>query len=199
MKTTLGPFFDITKKPEAIRLLKSYHYIGPQCADPAFTFVWRRAGGLFGDCGEPCAAALFAPPASFAWGRDSIELIRLVRDDTEMPPLTSFLSECFRCIRERKRYEFVVAYSDPDAGHHGGIYQAGNWFYVGTSSRKIVYIHNESGRRSSQRSFDQSKYDREDWVKTTTCEKFTYLYPLTKRARKEWLPKSLPYPKLIQR
>jgi len=190
-----GPFFGITKKWEVARLLNAHHYIGSQCADPSFTFVWRRAGGLFGDCGGPCATALFAPPASFAWGRDAIELIRLVRDTSQTPPLTAFMAECFRVLRSRKRYQFVVAYSDPAAGHHGGVYQAGNWLYIGRSSRKVVYIHKESGKRSSQRSFDQSSYANGDWTKSTTCRKYTYIYPLTKKARVLWSTKTLPYPK----
>jgi len=195
MVGTIEPFFGVTKKPEVVGLLKSHHYIGGQCADPSFTFVWRRAGGLFGDCGEPCAAALFAPPASFAWGKDAIELIRLVRDETTMPPLSSFVSECLRFIHSKQRYGFAVAYADPDAGHHGGIYQAGSWLYIGESSKKTIYIHHESGKRSSQRSFDQSNYDPTDWEKTTTSRKHTYIFPLTRKARKTWKARSQPYPK----
>ena len=188
-------FFSRTRKPEVVGLLKSFHYIGSQCADPAMTFVWRRGGGLFGDCGEPCAAALFAPPASFSWGSNAIELTRLVRDETAMPPLTRFLSECFREIKSDGRYELVVSYADPAAGHHGGVYQAGNWIYIGPSSSKTVYIHKESGKRSSQRSFDQSNYDPTEWTKTKSCPKHTYVYPLSKRMRRAWKDKSIPYPK----
>lgn len=192
---TGGPFFSVTKKPEVVFLLNAHHYIGAQCADPSFTCVWRRPGGLFGDCGDPCAAALFAPPASFAWGDGSIELVRLVRDETEMPPLTMFVSECLSVVRQSRKYRLVIAYADPAAGHHGGIYQAGNWLYVGQSSAKVVYIHRESGKHSSQRSFAQSNYDASEWDKVPTGKKATYVYPLTREARRQWTRKAKTYPK----
>lgn len=194
MRATV-PYFDSSRKSECVPLLRAHHYIGSQCADPSLVFVWRRSGGLFGEHGAPCAAALFAPPASFAWGRYAIELTRLVRDETVMPPLTMFLGECIRDIRRAGRYRLLIAYADPSVGHHGGIYQASNWLYVGESSRKVVYVSESTGKRSSQRSFAQSNYNESEWTKTTGARKFTYVYPLTTAMRKEWSKKSLPYPK----
>lgn len=187
-------FFDRTRKTEVASLLSRFHYIGKQCADPTNVFCWRRAGGLFGSHGEPCAAALFAPPASFAWGPNAIELIRLVRDEDGTPPLTGLLSQCLKQLR-RDGWTLVIAYADPDAGHHGGIYQAASWIYIGRSSHKVVYIHKESGKRSSQRSFDQSNYDPKDWNKVKTARKHTYVAPLSRVARATFRGKAKPYPK----
>ena len=195
MAASCDVFFDSTTKREALTLLRQYHYIGSQCADPTFTFVWRREGGLFGEHGTACAACLFAPPASFAWGASAIELTRLVRDETSMPPLTTLLSQSLSVLRKTKRFSLVIAYADPDAGHHGGVYQAGSWLYVGKSSVKSCYIHKETGKRSSQRSFDQSNYDRSEWAKRKTSPKYTYVFPLSQSARRQWLDKSLPFPK----
>lgn len=188
-------FFATAKKRDVMPLLRRHHYIGSQCADPSFVFAWLRPGGLFGDRGLPCAAALFAPPASFRWGADAIELSRLVADATDKPPLTQFLSSCVSAIRKTRRYAIVIAYADPSANHHGGIYQAASWLHVGTSSRKVVYVHKQSGKRSSQRSFDQSNYAAEHWRKLPSPGKYTYILPLTRKARRAWAAKAKPYPR----
>jgi hypothetical protein len=188
--------FSMAKKPEVVRLLNENHYIGAQCADPTHVFVWREDGGLFGDSGRPVVAGVFAPSAARAWGAAAIELVRLVRTETVDAPLTMFLAECFRFLRQEGRFRLVVAYADPDAGHHGGIYQAGNWLYVGLSSAKTLYVHEATGRRSSQRSFDQSHYSIDDgWQKRKTGRKYTYLYPLTRRERRRWIGRAISPPK----
>jgi hypothetical protein len=179
-------------------LLRRFHYIGDQCADPTLVFTWRTSGGLYGDCGDPVAAAVFAPPASFCWGKDAIELVRLVRDDSMKRPLTEFLALCWKSIRKLNKYSIVIAYADPSVGHHGGIYQSGNWLYLRRSSRKVVYVSSD-GRRQSQRSFDQrtsrKNLDTATWTATRGSAKLTYLYPLTKAARRLWTPQSKPYEK----
>ena len=188
--------FAVVKKRDVAQLLNASHYIGAQCADPTYAFAWLGAGGLFGDAGEPEAAALFAPSAARAWGPSAIELTRLVRSGNVQQPLTKFLAQCFSFIRGKGRFNLVIAYADPSAGHHGGIYQAGNWIYVGMSSSKTIWINRTTGKRSSQRSFDQSTYKQEDgWEKVKTSPKYTYVYPLTKSLRAEWASKSLPFPK----
>jgi hypothetical protein len=189
-------YFSMAKKKDVVLLLNQNHYIGSQCADPTYVFAWRREGGLFGDAGEPAAAALFAPSAARAWGARTIELTRLVRDSDVTEPLTSFLSACVKFISSRQRFDLIVSYADPSAGHHGGIYQAASWIYVGMSKGKMQWINKNNGKRSSQRSFDQSSYcETEGWERIKTCGKHIYVCPLTKAQRKAWAPKSLAYPK----
>jgi hypothetical protein len=187
-----GLLFERARKADAVNLLNKRHYIGAQCADPAHVFVWRLAD-------QPerpvCAAALFAPPASFAWGRNALELVRLVKDDVAVKPLSSFLAKCVAFIKKQGRYELLVSYADPGAGHHGGVYQACSWLYVGRSSAKYVYIHKKTGKRASQRSFDQSNYDPADWHRVRTARKHTYVLPLSRDAKAKWLPRHAPYPK----
>jgi hypothetical protein len=179
-----------TNKKEVRDLLDKYHYIGSQCADPCFVFSWIHDG-------VPFAAALFAPPAAFAWGKNALELVRLVRSEEAGPPLTKFLSQCVHAIRTT-RYNLLVSYADPSVGHHGGIYQAASWIYVGLSTQKFCYIHKMTGKRSSQRSFDQSNYVRDEWNRVKTCRKHKYVLPLTKKLRLHWMGKAMPYPKTVQ-
>jgi hypothetical protein len=188
--------FSVVKKREVAHLLASYHYIGSQCADPTYAFAWRSDGGLFGDSGEPMAAALFAPSAARAWGPKTLELTRLVRHPSIDEPLTKFLSQCLRFLSKTGRFDLVVSYADPSAGHHGGIYQAASWVYLGTSTSKVTWIHAATGRRSSQRSFAQSNYKESDgWQKSKTGKKYIYAFPLHKSKRNDLNCRRLPYPK----
>lgn len=181
---------------EVCRLFDEHHYIGSQCADPTYIFALRDRGGLFGDNGEPICAAIFAPPASFVWGPKALELVRLVREPRCEVPLSQFIAECLATIKREGRFILVVSYADPGAGHHGGVYQAGNWIYVGKSSAKAVYENVATGRKMSQRSWDQSTLKESDgWVRKPTKGKHTYLYPLTRNVRKSWTRFGLPYPK----
>lgn len=175
--------------------LDSHHYIGSRCADPTRVYVWRHPGGLWGEDGEIAAVAVFAPPVSKAWGK-ALELTRLARDETCIKPLTMFIALCIRHLRVDGGFDLLISYADPAVGHHGGIYQASNWLYLGPSSKKAVYIHPQTGRRLSMRSYDQStvKYSGE-YIKVATDSKLTYAYPLNKKTRKAFHKRAQPYPK----
>ena len=58
----------------------------------------------------------------------------------------SFLiGQCKTILRE-KGYEFVIAYSDPEAGEIGTLYQATNWNFYGFTS-KVRYLVRPDGKR----------------------------------------------------
>jgi hypothetical protein len=68
------------------------------------------------------------------FGLRSIEVCELVRValNKHRAPVTKIVSISLTMIK--KRYpglQVVVSYADPFQGHMGGIYQAGNWFYLG--------------------------------------------------------------------
>ena len=46
----------------------------------------------------------------------------------------------------KKGYKFVVAFSDPDAGEVGTVYQATNWHYVGFRDNKHWDLYHKDGR-----------------------------------------------------
>jgi hypothetical protein len=99
----------------------------------------------------------------------------------------------------------IVSFADPSEGHHGGIYQAGNWIYTGRRPPTIEFIAPDGkqwhGRMVSKdgRIKVQGKY-RKCW-KTSQCTpvgktgKHRYLMPLDKEMRAHILPLSKPYPK----
>lgn len=99
----------------------------------------------------------------------------------------------------------IVSFADPSEGHHGGIYQAGNWVYTGRRPPTTEFLAPDGkqwhGRMVSKdgRIKVQGKY-RSCW-KTSQCTpvekqgKHRYLMPLDNEMRKQIIPLAKPYPK----
>lgn len=85
-----------------------------------------------------------------------------------------------------------ISYADPEQGHHGGIYQAGNWIYRGLSAgaMKIWY----KGKWSHKKTVDDSGVDQSGMKKRYAQGKHTYLMPLDRSMRKAVQYLSKPYP-----
>lgn len=107
--------------------------------------------------------------------------------------------------RNSSALRLVVSFADPSEGHHGGIYQAGNWVYTGRQPPTTEYIAPDGkqwhGRMVSKdgRIKVQGKY-RNCWridqcVPVEKPGKHRYLMPLDDEMRRQILPLSKPYPK----
>lgn len=91
-----------------------------------------------------------------------------------------------------------VSYADSGQGHHGGIYQGGNWVFVGTSPGATEYFFNGKWCHSMQiQTFVRSgKLDGRKGLKTRQAgAKHKYLMPLDDEMRKRIEPLRKPYPK----
>lgn len=103
------------------------------------------------------------------------------------------------------KLKLIVSFADPTEGHHGGIYQAGNWIYTGKQPPTVEYIAPDGkqwhGRMVSKdgRIKVQGKYRacwRVDQCKPVTkAGKHRYLMPLDEQIRTKILPLAKPYPK----
>jgi len=99
----------------------------------------------------------------------------------------------------------IVSFADPSEGHHGGIYQAGNWIYTGRQPETVEYIAPDGkqwhGRMVSKdgKIKVQGQY-RKCW-RTDQCTairrpgKHRYLMPLDDEMRAKIAPLAKPYPK----
>jgi hypothetical protein len=96
-----------------------------------------------------------------AWASGTIELSRLFIHDWAGRNSESWLvAQSFRWLRDKwPSYRVLVSYADPGYGHIGGIYQATNWLYTGTSAADwdlrvggevfhSKHMHNRHGTRS---------------------------------------------------
>jgi len=98
----------------------------------------------------------------------------------------------------------VVSYADPERGHHGGVYQAGNWVHDGASARSTLAWRD--GRWMHQRvtatSFSSTGKPGTgadpiyaDLPKRVACPKYRYLYPLDATMRAQIIELAREYPK----
>lgn len=99
----------------------------------------------------------------------------------------------------------LVSYADREQGHHGGIYQGGNWCYVGLSSKDIAFI-DKDGKRHHSRNVSETGYKvhcgvrakrpkPSDMEKIIVPPKHKYLMPLDEDMKKQIAHLSKPYPK----
>jgi len=100
----------------------------------------------------------------------------------------------------------LVSYADPYHGHHGGIYQAMNWVYIGRTSSDKGYLDGK-GKMHHSRVVSTSGWKKHfgvykrcmrpvDAVRVVALPgKHQYLYPLDALMRERIQPLSKPYPK----
>lgn len=120
--------FCIGREDDAKELVMRFHYSRRWPVNVQFVGSLHRPGGLFGDCGEAVAAAVFTVPGT-RWSERVMELARLVRGSQQVP-----LSLLIRlsCSGLRRRGEdLLVSFADEQQGHKGGVYRACSWNYGG--------------------------------------------------------------------
>jgi hypothetical protein len=102
--------------------------------------------------------------------------------------------------RANPKLRLVVSFADTNENHHGGIYQATNWIYTGTSQGCFFYI-DRKGKLWHPRNVSENLNLSGKCVKPSECRKIwkngkhRYLMPLDSDIRKKILPLARPYPK----
>lgn len=121
-------------------------------------------------------------------------------------PVTRIVSVAIKFLKKRSPgVRLIVSYADPTHGHHGGIYQGGNWIFVGQQNATTEFI-GPDGKQWHSRMISPTgkkkvygKY-RPVW-KPEQCKavrlqgKFKYLMPLDDDMRRQIEPLRKPYPK----
>lgn len=140
------------------------------------------------------------------FGCDSTSACQLVRVAlrSHKTPVSRVVSIAIRFLcKIFPDMRLVVSFASQDAGHHGGIYQAGNWIYEGMTSPKDEFLFR--GRRATDRQVSQfvkeTRVSRGEWERRgvlqrlPTRPKHRYLMPLDDDMRARILPLAKPYPK----
>lgn len=142
------------------------------------------------------------------YGLDQTEVAELTRValTTHSAPVTRIVSIAIRQLRKQSPgLRLIVSYADPGEGHHGGIYQAGNWIYAGQTSRDFAVI-DANGKRWHSRMVSSSGVKKcfgvnkrvirpEEGTRIVLEGKHRYLMPLDDEMRKRIEPLRKPYPK----
>lgn len=129
------------------------------------------------------------------------ELVRVALRSHEWP-VSRILSLSLRFLAKHcPGLRLIISFADPAHGHHGGIYQAGNWIYAGASKPELQFFHR--GRWKHRReivttvTFGKSRpvIDSKRLPQRLVSGKHRYLMPLDPEMRAKVAPLARPYPK----
>lgn len=114
--------------------------------------------------------------------------------------VTKYIAIAIKLLkRQSPGIKLIVSFADPEQGHIGKIYQAGNWIYSGTMGyNPDEYIY--KGKRYHGRAFrsihgSHKNFIDDGLVIIKGSNKYRYLYPLTKQMNQYCDKIKQPYPK----
>ncbi len=182
----------------AAAIIEEYEYLGTMPNAP------MKAYGIFwdGNCGGVIVFGAVSPPSvsesviSQPHCGKVIQLGRGACVHWAHPHSASKLIAFGLRQIEKEGWRIVIAYSDPDAGEIGTVYQASNWIYCGLSAIRPDYLNYDGSRFVGH----MEKGIASTLQKVPRTRKGRYVYVLgSKGERKELrdalLWKSQPYPK----
>ena len=172
----------------ALFAVKRWHYSGTLPVGKIVRFgVWESkkfvgvvlfAWGANKDLGTPYGLALI----------ECCELVRVALTK-HITPVSRIVAICLRLLKKNNPgLRLVVSFADPVENHHGGIYQAGNWTYTGTTKPTFEYRMN--GLRLNKRAYTGRQFGTgakailpESAYKVQVPGKHRYLYALEETMR----------------
>jgi hypothetical protein len=135
---------------------------------------------------------------------ECVELTRIaLRDHRHF--VSEIMMQALRKLKETNPgLRLVVSYADPEQGHVGGIYQATNWIYTGTTLPQRLYLingrlyHARAIQSRKPKNMTESQFVKLRWKnakRVMDMGKYKYLMPLDRKMRKQIAPLAKPYPK----
>lgn len=129
---------------------------------------------------------------------ECVELTRIALKPNHASPVSRIVRLALKFIKESQpKLRLIVSYADQAQGHHGGVYQAGNWVYVGSMKGvpSLLYKGKIWHAKALRTSFPNLKHSDSSVIKVPAGDKHKYLMPLDDEMRKRILPLAKPYPK----
>jgi len=147
---------------------------------------------------------------------DIAELCRIAMAPWHQTPVSRCLAIATRMLKKQSpNLRMLISFADIAQGHHGGIYQANGWLYLGVTESDLAFIVN--GKRKHNKTIriavantrrDRPLAERRkpaiDWLhehidpnarRVELPGKHRYVLPLDDEMRSRLLPMVLPYPK----
>lgn len=132
---------------------------------------------------------------------ESTEVCELVRValNKHINPVSKMMALAIKFLKKAcPELKVIVSFADPSEGHHGGIYQATNWIYTGTSADTVEYFYNNAWRHVT----DVYKRLNSETIKTLQKRKKTgkyrYVFPLNQEMYNHIIKQKKPYPKRMK-
>lgn len=145
----MADLFGTISRDEMIKIIEQNHYSRCVPAGKSHYIPIDNAIVVFSIPGNPYIAGwlLGYEPAS-VW-----ELSRLwAPDGHELNLLTRAISQATVLLRKIEKIDALISYADPNVGHHGGVYRAASWTYLGPVE-ETRYYRSPSGTVVARRAF----------------------------------------------
>lgn len=146
---------DFVSRNAAVYATKHWHYSRsmPSC-DVVSIGCWEDDQFIGVILFSRGASANIAKPFSLN-GTEVCELTRIALRK-HSTPVSRMIKIALKLLRKcSPGIRLVVSYTDSFQGHHGGIYQASGWHYIGSSVGSAIQVH---GKLTHRRTLS-SKYD----------------------------------------
>jgi hypothetical protein len=194
---------DFCPREAATWATAAHHYSGSPPAGRLVCVGAWEAGAFVG-------AVLFGRGASSEigspFGLQQSEVCELCRValGPHQAPTSQIVSIAVRLLRRQSPgLRLIVSYADPEHGHHGGIYAAMNWLFIGcTNAESLIRLHGHLlhprtvASRYRTRSIDWLReHVAADAAHVRTLPKFRYALPLDAGMRQQLAARVQPYPK----
>jgi hypothetical protein len=185
---------EIASKKAIDYALMNFHYakkIAPRASDNAYS--------VFNEKNEWCGVICYGMGANHSIGKpynlnqgQCVELIRIALNGKQ-ESTTKVIGISLKLLKKNNPLiKLVVSYADKGQNHNGIVYQASNWFYVGSSeSSGTEYFINNEWRHAKAIKSNQKKIAK----KRKSSGKHKYIYPLDKKLIPLCKSLSKPYPK----
>lgn len=191
----------------------NFHYAK---AVPVNTFGYS----IFNDNNEWCGVILYGTGANNNLATEYnlkqgnvLELVRMALNGKQ-ESTSKALAISLKLIKNKiPLCKLIISYADKDQNHNGIIYQATNWYYVGTSMQNTTdsswiikgkryhgrvisdWVKQKGGLNGLTRKEFLKKYYDKDAIEYVTRGKIKYIYPLDKTLIPLCKSLSKPYPK----
>lgn len=132
------------------------------------------------------------------------ELVRVALRE-HAAPVTQIVAQTLRQLAATSPgLRLVVSYADPAQGHHGGIYQAGGWTYLGRTKSTPMFV-DARGKVHHSRVVSPSGFKRQfgrmkpvlrsdEATRIIVPGKHKYVFPLDRAMRRRIAKLARPYP-----
>ena len=176
---------------------KNWHYSG---CTPKFKQVWIGVWeqGIFkGVLSFGRSSTPYLGDAYNLKTTECCELTRIALREHEAP-VSKILAIAIKMLKKQSDgMKLIVSLADSMQGHHGGIYQATNWIYVGKSSSCVQYYFRNKWRNDSSlmRHLKKNPDAKKTLPQRKIPGKHKYLMPLDNEMRAIIQPLAKPYPK----
>lgn len=162
--------------------------------------------------GKFCGCVIFGvgatPEIAKPFGLESTQVCELVRVamTKHKTPVSRIVSIAMKMLKSSMcGLRLVISYADTQQGHHGGIYQAGNWIMCQTSGDTYIRVNGKVEHRrvltlrygtNSLARLRETVDPKAERIKAGIKHK--YLMPLDEAMRKQIEPLRKPYPKRVR-